>query len=420
MTMTASLPTAEQQQKVWSELLAHNNYPPQENAADSLNEAAAASSEHPSSSSSSQQREWPTYDHVMGDMADANYDHTLTCPFDIVKNLSATSGCSKTICSHGAVCCAKLELFARPADDDDNNNRNAGYTGLLKAGTSAEHCILRLSSAMKPPNLEITSTWARALLYATGEKLRNAKLFPTAALKVFRSQGIRSGNLLFGGSKIGQREADYFAHCMCTTMTEQMPRGVKPFVRKFWRYSDYPLSLGTSDFCTHTVQGSQAETVEFPFALILRPYANNQAATASSTAAGDTDTANTGGGGGDFADSFDIFLDNVLSTPVGTVLFDVFACPDPNIVPYASKLQRIGRITTTSRMIQSAPDDGLFFRHQKKEEDYDLRPSWRQALKAQVTIDQGKTKGTIGRLAGWKLFEEHINQDTFDDFEKPN
>ena len=51
-----------------------------------------------------------------------------------------------------------------------------------------------------------------------------------------------SGNLLFGGSKVGQRESDYFSHCQCTSMTERMPRLIKPFVKKFWEYSDYPVS----------------------------------------------------------------------------------------------------------------------------------------------------------------------------------
>jgi hypothetical protein len=336
-------------------------------------------------------------------MSAADYNHTLSCPFDVVKSQAETSGCSKTICPHGAVCRAKLELFPLP-----DNYEGTPYTGLLQPGTVSEHCILRLSSAMRPPNMEITSSWARPLLYACGEKLRNAKIFPVAALKVFR-QDVRSGNLLFGGSKIGQREADYFAHCMATSMTERMPRLVKPFVKKFWRYSDHPLSLGTSDFCTNQSDGSVTETeVNFPFAVILRPCTHRNSATAS-TPASSKDA---------FADSFDAFLDDTLMTPVGTCLFDVFACPDPLDVPDPSKLQRIGRITTTSKMIQSAPNDGLFFRHQKKEEDYDLRPSWREALKAQASLDGGKVKGTIGQLAGWKLFEEHINQETYENFER--
>ena len=194
-------------------------------------------------------------------------------------------------------------------------------------------------------------------------------------------------------------------------MTEQMPRPVKPFVRKFWTYSDYPLSLGVSDFCSCNAEGSEIadDGLRFPFAVILRPCVRNDDSHGDGTAEQN---------GSNVEDSFDCFLDRTLSVPPGTVLFDVFACPEPTDVPDASKLQRIGRITTTSGMIQSSASDGLFFRHQKKEEDYALRPDWPKALQAQVTINDGRTTGTIGKLAGWKLFEQHIAEGSYVDFER--
>ena len=36
----------------------------------------------------------------------------------------------------------------------------------------------------------------------------------------------------------------------------------------------------------------------------------------------------------------------------------------------------MGKIVTTSDMIVSGSSDGLFFRHQKKEEDYRVNPEW--------------------------------------------
>ena len=116
--------------------------------------------------------------------------------------------------------------------------------------------------------------------------------------------------------------------------------------------------------------------------------------------------------------TFDHFLDKVLHVPADTVLFDVYACATPHDVPDPSKLQRIGRITTTSEMIPSVPTDGIFFKHQKKEDDYDLRPTWREALQTKIAIDEGRTKGSVGQLTGWKLFEQHIAKQTFVDFEK--
>ena len=391
-----ALSPIDQQERVWKELQRSNSNscPQQQNGSDS-------------------KRTWPTYDEVLGHLKEADYTETLTCPYDTLSSaVSGTSSKTKTLCPHGVVCCADLEIFP-----------NTPYTGLLQANQRSP-CILRLSSAMKPPNLAVKSKFGRAMLYATGEKIRKAKLFPCAALKVFRPN-CSSGNLLFGGSKVGQREHDYFAHCLCTSMTEQMPRTVRPFVRKFWSYSDFPLSLGVSDFCRHAPEdGARLADADlgFPFAVILRPCIvdrshphHHHAPLDTTTTAEATNNSNDTA----FEDSFDEFLDRALHVPVGTVLYDVFACPEPEDVPDSSKLQRIGRLSTTSPMIQSSSTDGLFFRHQRKEEDYALRPSWPVALKAEVTINQGQTTGTIGRLAGWKLFEQHIAEGTYVDFEEP-
>jgi hypothetical protein len=246
-------------------------------------------------------------------------------------------------------------------------------------------------------------------------KIRNAQIFPCAAIKVFRSDETPSGNLLFGGSKLGQRETDFFTHCLCTSMTEQMPRPIKPLVRKFWTYSDYPLSLGVSDFCKTRVDGTVVtdDDILFPFAIILRPCVHDHK---SNIIPSSNETTIPGKG----SSSFDSFLDQAISFPIGTRLYDIFACPDPMDVPDSSKLQRIGYITMTSKMIQSSSSDGLIFRHQKKEDDYKLRPDWPRALKHSVSISNGATKGTIGQLAGWKLFEEHIAAGTYIDFEQKN
>lgn len=264
----------------------------------------------------------------------------------------ATAG--KLLCPHGVVCCVRMELFDFPDDGGDSTTMaRKKYTGLLAPGTTVEHCMLRLSSAMKPPNDAIQTKWARGMLYTIGHKLRNAKLFPCAALKVFRESGRPSGNLLFGGSKIGQREEDYFAHCQSTSMTERMPRVVKPFVRKFWQYSDYPLSLGVSEFCSFDAAGEETprQSLNFPFAVILKPcISTNDLISKHSNA--------TGTSPHDAESAFDNFLDHALNIPENTVLFEMFACADPHDVPDASKLQRIGRLVTTSSTILSYPNDG--------------------------------------------------------------
>jgi hypothetical protein len=109
------------------------------------------------------------------------------------------------------------------------------------------------------------------LLSAAGERARKAKLFPTAAIKVFRSSCQHSVNVLYGGSKVGQHEKDYFAHAQCTQMTEGTPRILKPFVGKFSKCSKHPLSLGISDLCKFFGDRQEATNPNFPFALILSP-----------------------------------------------------------------------------------------------------------------------------------------------------
>ena len=416
-----SLSAKERQEIVWKHLLQQ-----QEQGAGELSASCNAS-----------RTTWPTYEKVLSDIASADYHHTLTCPLDLIRPSSSSqqrqqqvSGPEKSLCPHGVVCCVRLELFPYPNGRHDTNDRP--YTGLLTPGTTHEYGLLRLSSALQPPRESLNGFWARSVLHAlTSHKMRHAQLFPCAALKIWSTRGddddntavVRSSNLLFGGSKIGQRETDYFAHCQCTSMTEKMPRAIKPFVRKFWQYSDYPLSLGVSEFCSNGTTNGQVndddESVNFPFAVILKPCINMEssifAASTTDKDVDDTTTTITTSA----TTAFDQFVHKALQIPAGTVLYDVYACPDPSAAADPSRLQRIGRLQTTSPMIPSTPHDGLFFRHQKKEDDYRLRPTWPDALRnTTITMDSGKTKGTVGSLAGWKLFEQHIAEGIYVDFEK--
>ena len=336
----------------------------------------------------------------------------------------------KTLCPHGMACLARMELFPHPP----GLVRRRPYTGLLSPGRTVEHCLVRLSSAVRPPgDSTATSAIGRAFLRAAGDKLRHSTLFPTAAIKAFRGWGggggeyiQTSGNLLFAGCKVGQREADYFAHCQCTQLTERMPKPLKPFVRKFWTYSDYPLSLGVSEFCSADDEGRRAVAaageedqggdINFPFTVIIRPVASCRGEEGGSDRSA-APSPSPSSASSSSTSQFDAFLTDMESIPPGTALFDLYACPDPESVPDPSRLERIGRITSTSNMIPSHPDDGLFFRHQRKEEDYALRPEWRDDVRRECTPDGGKTRGTVAALAGWELFEGHIAKGGYVDFE---
>lgn len=398
-------PSAREQQSIlWQKLLDHLHEQHDTSLADSPSSTTCRNSRNDRNATSS----WPSYDQVLADLASADYTDTLQCPLDYRPGRPVPS-----LCPLGVVGCVDLEIFPNSANP---------YTGLLGCSNDVViPGILRMSSALPPPQVAVSTRIGKALLYAIGgTKLRTAQLFPCVALKLFRGNGADSANLLLAGSKVGQRERNFFAHPVCTSMTEQMPRAMRPLVQKFWEYSDYPLSLGVSNVCTTTTETKNAnsatteksdetDSVVFPFAVILHPRVTNYSN--SGEDAGESVNNNNNND-----DAIHDFLRNTTQqiTP-DTILYDVFCCPAPHDVPHADRLQRIGIVRATSEFVK-CPSGTLFFRHQQKEEDYTLRPEWKEALKERVTIDNGQTVGTIGMLAGWKLFEQQIARGVYQDF----
>ena len=245
---------SEQLGTIWSHIVSHNKQKISSTAASTAASTTAinSSSSCPHLSKGAQQqqqppppsKQWPHYKAIMDDMTNADYTNVLECPHDIIvsndnnsrhsKNannnnnnnkkkkhqsrlsimksmssqISSSSSSSsssisnsrnneqneKAFCPHGVVVQAKMELF-------DNQKYNKQYTGLLSPNQTIDHCIIRLSTAMKPPATE-SNVFGRYFLKATGGKLKHATLFPMVALKVLRPNGIRSGNLLFAGPKI--------------------------------------------------------------------------------------------------------------------------------------------------------------------------------------------------------------------------
>ena len=392
-------------------------------------------------------RQWPSYDTVVSDITQSDYSENLQCPHDL-----RFVGSGKTLCPHGVICKAKIEMFDHPSSSNHQKDSSLppAYTGLLKPGQTVEHCIVRLSSAMRPPNDVVKNPVAQAVLRAAGSKLRKANLFPCAAIKCFRGNNVPSGNLLFSGCKVGQIEPDYFAHCQCTQLSERMSPALKPLVRPFWKYSDHPLSLGISDYCAYDVDGNaskgEGKDIQFPYVLILNPVMNMGSDARAETSLERLDSAFTTGASLDpaehstgstlkglsediakkkkakkvkndskEAEPFDKFLDDLGQIEPGTVLFDIYACPEPKAIPDPARLERIGRIVTVSELIPSPPNDNLFFRHQRKEADFALRPEWPSQTKMKCSV--GKEKGSIRKLAGWELFEAMILAKKYVNFE---
>ncbi|CAB9516915.1 expressed unknown protein [Seminavis robusta] len=345
-----------------------------------------------------QERSWPTYDQVSARVMTADYKDILTNPTDM-HNPNTT----KLFCPHGVVCQARLEFFDAP-------NGVQPYTGLLAPGTTADHCLVRLSSAVRPVDQGTKNPIAQAIARRTfGAKLCASNILPAAAIKLFRGNGVASGNILLLGSKVGQPERNFFQHALCTAVTEKIPAMTIPFLRRFSRYSDYPLSLGLSELCQYNAQGHATpdDQVNFPFALCLQPVVQIPAL---------EDIANNS----DSDRPFDAFIDDIQQhVPAGTHLFDIYVAPTPESVGKSKQCQRIGRVMSTSSFLYSSPTDGLTFRHQSKEDDLALRRDWEERMHSTTVRCQDGTQGTVAKLTGWQIFEDHIRVNAdYVDFEK--
>ena len=354
-------------------------------------------------------RNWPTYDQVSAHVLVADYQESLTSGAD---QHPVASNSTKLLCPHGVVCQAKLEFFEAP-----DQSYHKKYTGLLTPGTTVEHCLLRLSSALRPVD-HGGGAWAKALARRTfGAKLSASQILPAAALKCFRHNHA-SGNVLLMGSKVGQPSRNIFEHALCTAVTEKIPALGLPFLRRFSRYSKYPLSLGLSELCQYDASGQAANAQEhnFPFALCLQPVVqwptrDNHGKAQQSSHDDDSDDDRP----------FDAFIDDVPQhVPAGTHLFDIYAAPTPESVGASHHLQRIGKVVSTSPFVYSSPTDGLTFRHQVKEDDLQLQPTWEDRMHSHIIqYPSDGTRGTVAKMTGWQILEEHImERGDYVDFEQ--
>jgi len=388
-----------------------------------------------------QQRSWPTYDQVSAHVLIADYHEILNSTIDLHtsatnNNNNNNNNKTKQLCPHGVVAQVRLEFF--DFSDDTTNNTNARpYTGLLSPGTTVEYGLIRLSSALRPVD-HGGGSWAKIVARRTfGPKLAASQILPAAALKVFRNNHQPSGNMLFMGSKIGQASRNFFEHALCTAVTEKIPSLGIPFLRRFSRYSKYPLSLGLSEVCKYNVNGDEADTNEhtFPFALCLLPVvdwsalvlANNNSSSSSSSS---SRASSNDDNGNNYTNSdnekevpFDTFIDDIPRyVPAGTHLFDIYAAPTPESIGASDQLQRIGKVVTTSAFVYSSPTDGLTFRHQAKEDDLELEPTWEDRMNS-TTVCMASDKsveGSVAKMTGWHIFEENIlERGDFVDFEVP-
>ena len=73
-----------------------------------------------SNSKTISRRQWPSYDTVVSDITQSDYSENLRCPHDL-RFLSGGNG-SKTLCPHGVVCKAKIEMFDQPPSNQQQDS----------------------------------------------------------------------------------------------------------------------------------------------------------------------------------------------------------------------------------------------------------------------------------------------------------
>lgn len=175
-------------------------------------------------------------------------------------------------------------------------------------------------------------------------------------------QNIHSGNLLFGGKKNGQESDFFFDKSVCTCLTEKVSYGLKWILNIFKSYSEYPTELGCSDFTGFNEDGVSVEENVFPYAVCLKPRLK--------------------------VDDFlrgETFVDDLCKIPFGTIIYDIYCIRDPS---RAQEISKIGEIKTESEVVVSGGDSGIFFKHQKREEDFEIEHEWK--------VWREKRRGEIG------------------------
>jgi hypothetical protein len=150
-------------------------------------------------------------------------------------------------------------------------------------------------------------------------------------------------------------------------------------LNKFQQASGCIDMVGLSDVCAHNQDGVRVENAVFPFLVDLEP----------------THIVNFTG----IKKTNNQLLAELASIPIGSELFHVYA--------YASPLDKLngtktllGSVTTSSACYQSLfGDENMFFRHQRMEEDFSLRPDW---IEEMAQLGDPACVATTGPVSKWQ------------------
>jgi len=227
------------------------------------------------------------------------------------------NGRIKYIHSVGMVCMVDLSITS------------SKYTGIFQKGDA--YGFLRLGSASEITNSSGTT--------------------PGIGMKFMRS-GVPSANFVLLHSLDPVSDYNMFGYNQSNHVS---PLTGPPDIisQKFTQVSNCITMVGLSDACTYTQSGTKVADPVFPYKITFATTGNAAVSSSAQT------------------------LDNLMAAmtaavPVGTNLYDVYAMETPKSAP-----ELIGRITTAQACTTSKYGDSkLFFRHQRIEDDWNIRKEW--------------------------------------------
>lgn len=255
---------------------------------------------------------------------------SIQTSFDNLKN-EMPSGRVKYIHTIGSVCQFKLEI-----------SEKSPYTGLL--GPGPQEGLIRMGSAADYGKAGVT---------------------PGLGFKFARTGRLSGDFVALHSLDLGQGW-NFFAYNMSNHISP--PSGALKIVGdKFQQASQCAPQVGLSDMAKYSQDGTENSPPKFPFKLFLVPSSEVQMDESTKT-----------------IDQMHGLMD---AFPVGTTIFTVYACDEAigdELLPTDGGLEKacgkpleLGALVTTSKCTTSAYGDAkLHIRHQRVEEDWQLRPDF--------------------------------------------
>lgn len=164
-----------------------------------------------------------------------------------------------------------------------------------------------------------------------------------------------------------------------TFSNHAIPQEALVKLNKFQQASGCIDMVGLSNACTYTQDGKKVANPEFPFEVVFEPTGKVRFS--------------------DQKKQNEDLLKELSEMPDGSEILKVYAFASPEDKKQGNSIE-IGTVTTTGSCHQSLFGDlDLFFRHQRMEEDFALRPEWIQQMDA---LGDPACEATVGPVSEWQ------------------